>query len=32
LPVLLKEIGRRERTQNPQAFPADLARFPIARK
>jgi WD40 repeat protein len=32
LPSLLKETGKPERIQNPQAFPMDLARFPIARK
>jgi WD40 repeat protein len=32
MPSLLKESGKPERIQNPQAFPPDLARFPIAGK
>jgi WD40 repeat protein len=32
MPALLKEAGKPERIQNPQAFPPELGRFPIAGK
>ena len=32
LPELLKQAGKKEWMQNPQAYPVDLARFPIAAK
>jgi WD40 repeat protein len=32
LPELLKETGKPERIQNPQAFPLEPAKFPIAQK
>jgi WD40 repeat protein len=32
MPTLLKNMGKPERIQNPQAFPLDLPRYPIASK